>query len=66
MLRCGHFSLAPQFDMSPFGWYNRRMEFLGRTGVSSRAVRSDFMVSGQSLLSDMSVSFDPQLMLHRL
>jgi hypothetical protein len=24
------------------------------------------MVSGQSLLSDMSVSFDPQLMLHRL
>lgn len=33
MLLCGHFSLAPQFDVSPFGWYNRRMESLRRTGV---------------------------------
>jgi hypothetical protein len=25
------FSLATQFDVCPVGWYNRRMEFLGRT-----------------------------------
>jgi len=26
------FSVITQFDVCPVGWYNRRMEFLGRTG----------------------------------
>jgi hypothetical protein len=29
-------SLATQFDACPVGWYNRRMEFLARTGISAR------------------------------
>ena len=29
------FSLATQFDVSPVGWCNRRMESLGRTGCTS-------------------------------
>ena len=34
------FSVVTQFDLHPVGWYNRQMEFLGRTGLPLRCGRS--------------------------
>ena len=49
------FSLAIQFDVWPFGWYNRRMEFLGRTGghweVGASSSRGTHLKSTQCLQS---------------
>ena len=44
------FSAVTQFDVCPVGWYNRRIEFLGKTGALEQTAKA-FLVTAATIPS---------------